>query len=160
MGAEKLASSPCTSGAFFGARQGQLLSQRFALTGEREEEGQEAICGGKGGSFSPLASASRGKHGAAEKTLGEKFVVRLVMEAEGKQAVLRWGWGSSGLGAIGKPGPEVAQDPSNRGQVRQRPQALPWPEAVGSRRTFFFRKARQSPSSGLVQMSTARASTS
>lgn len=67
--------------------------------------------------------------------------------------------GSSGLGAIGKPGPEVVQDPSTRGQVHQRPQPLPWPEAVGSLRTFFSGKARQSRSSGFVQMSEARAST-
>lgn len=54
---------------------------------------------GKGGSFSPPAGASRGKLGVAEKTLGEKFVARLVTEAEGKQAVL--GGARGGGGAAG-----------------------------------------------------------
>lgn len=48
---------------------------------------------------------------------------RLVVEAQGKEAMLGWALGS-GRGAPGRPGPGVVKDPSILGQVRPRPQRL------------------------------------
>lgn len=97
---------------------------------------------GKGGSFSPPASASRGKLGVAEKTLGEKFVARLVTEAEGKQAVLG-GWGAAGWVLLGSQvqrrfKTQVSSVKFTKGHRRCHGRTL-W-----GVRTFISRQARQS----------------
>lgn len=104
---------------------------RFGLTGDYGEGGGrgEERWRGKGILFLPLpVQGEANLRWQSLKKLRKVWVAQLVVEAQGKQAVLGGGAGSA-LGSIGSPGLEAVKDPSVLGQVHPRPQKLQWASA-------------------------------